>query len=468
MSNTAQTETVPPGTKAYFVAFAQIGKPYAMGGKGPDNFDCSGLMRWAYTTGPGSPGILLGPNLAAHPTVDQIFNNTATLTRVFDVNASVAAGGPSTPDPNTLQQGDMLCFLVAGTTDYGHQHVMMYDGAGNCVQAPYTGANVDTIPLTFDIGPQEPFAGVMRPKGDASKTVNLPNSMQGSNTANSGSWGSMASGSDPVNGQSYISILEGYAKTQPTNNLPFSAMFMDQRIQGQPAGGGGLIVNDIPGTNPGTRLMPSAQLVRGGMGEIVANLFKCYFQMNPQTISADFQVNNQNTSPLELDPSAQQFGGYWVTQDTISFTIYFNRMYEVWQGPWGKGGPADVGCRYDIRALERLMGIFDAQYGQGFGKYGEGPYPPQTIPLQVVFGGYNSFQFQGVIAGFDYTYTIFNNAMIPVECYADIQVMRLYQPNVSADLVNALVNTTNQSGPQKFRTNPLPGNIYGPVQLYTQ
>jgi len=70
-----------------------------------------------------------------------------------------------------------------------------------------------------------------------------------------------------------------------------------------------------------------------------------------------------------------------------------------------------------------------------------------TYPLQIVFGGANSYQFQGTIASLDYTYTLFNYNMVPIEAYADISVMRIYQPSMSSpDLVNSIPLTAKTGG----------------------
>jgi hypothetical protein len=115
--------------------------------------------------------------------------------------------------------------------------------------------------------------------------------------------------------------------------------------------------------------------------------------------------------------------------------------------------------RWDIRAIERLMGMYDAQgaggtsfavqskwsgnttpNNMGLGANGAGANPPSAIPVQVVFGGPNSIQFQGYISSLDYTYTMFSAEMIPTECTVDITVLRQYLPYLSdADLVNPLV-----------------------------
>jgi hypothetical protein len=157
----------------------------------------------------------------------------------------------------------------------------------------------------------------------------------------------------------------------------------------------------------------------------------------------------------------------WCQQQSITFDVVFNRMYEVWQGgvkgPNGSPGPSDIGVRWDIRSIERLMGMYDATVNPsgasgagkaapyngttGLGAYGAGSRPPQSLNVQVVFGGQYSYQFQGMIASLDYEYSLFDANMIPIEATATIGIMTRWLPMLSsADIVNPLVTQMGQTG----------------------
>ena len=106
-----------PGVTAMAVAaltFAagELGQPYRWGGTGPGGFDCSGLTQAAYQ----SAGLAL-PRTAQ----DQ-----------FD------AGPPVPPGANVLP-GDLVFF---GSDPSGVEHVGLYVGAGEMIDAPHTGAVV--------------------------------------------------------------------------------------------------------------------------------------------------------------------------------------------------------------------------------------------------------------------------------------------------------------------------------------
>jgi hypothetical protein len=100
-------------------AAAQIGKPYEYDGKGPATYDCSGLTAWAFdhgadiSIGAGTSGQLLtGTLLAENVPFDQVVSS--------------------------LQ----LCDLVFPTAD----HVQLYVGDGQIIEAPHTGAFVQQVP----------------------------------------------------------------------------------------------------------------------------------------------------------------------------------------------------------------------------------------------------------------------------------------------------------------------------------
>jgi peptidoglycan hydrolase-like protein with peptidoglycan-binding domain len=109
----------PVALKAIAFAKAQKGKPYKWGGAGPASYDCSGLVLAAYR----AAGITT-PRVAA----DQYGTGKAIPL-------------------DKAQAGDLLFYasnLVKPATIY---HVVIYLGAGQVFDAPYTGAYVGTRAL---------------------------------------------------------------------------------------------------------------------------------------------------------------------------------------------------------------------------------------------------------------------------------------------------------------------------------
>ncbi|NDK89672.1 NlpC/P60 family protein [Gordonia desulfuricans] len=113
---------VPRGTAPALVAvqaaLTRIGDPYVWGATGPDSFDCSGLMVWAF--------------------------KQAGKTLPRSSEAQNAAGTPV--DRNNLQPGDLIIYYPDA------HHVGMYVGEGYVIHASTFGVPVKVVPLD-DAGP---------------------------------------------------------------------------------------------------------------------------------------------------------------------------------------------------------------------------------------------------------------------------------------------------------------------------
>ena len=115
-------------------AQGQLGLPYAWGGNGPTagspGFDCSGLTQAAYQ----AAGIAL----------------PRTAQGQFDTGPHMAAG--QSPQP-----GDLVFY---GTPGGGIQHVGLYIGYGQMIDAPRPGVAIRIEPYRY---PRDGYAGATRP-----------------------------------------------------------------------------------------------------------------------------------------------------------------------------------------------------------------------------------------------------------------------------------------------------------------
>jgi peptidoglycan DL-endopeptidase CwlO len=130
-------EAVPSSPVVTVVGFAeaQLGTPYRWGGEGPDGWDCSGLVTAAY----GAIGLVLPHNAQAQ----------------YDATAGAAVA------LSRLEPGDLVFF---GADTASIQHVGIYVGGGDMIDAPHAGATVrvESIQWPDLLVASRPLAAVAR------------------------------------------------------------------------------------------------------------------------------------------------------------------------------------------------------------------------------------------------------------------------------------------------------------------
>jgi hypothetical protein len=110
-------------------ALSRVGLPYVWGATGPNSFDCSGLVQWAFA----KAGILM-PRTAA----EQFLTGS---------HLPLSAAQP----------GDLLAWTYDPSDPSFVDHIAIYLGNGMMVVAPHTGVNVQVVPV-----PTNDLAGVVQ------------------------------------------------------------------------------------------------------------------------------------------------------------------------------------------------------------------------------------------------------------------------------------------------------------------
>ncbi|MFG1703894.1 C40 family peptidase [Nonomuraea sp. M3C6] len=106
-------------TAALQAAASKLGRPYVWGAEGPDTFDCSGLVQWAYA----QAGV-----------------------RMPRVTHQQWVTGPQVPLAQA-QPGDLIFWRLDPTNPGYISHVAIYWGDGKMIQAPRTGDVVKISPV---------------------------------------------------------------------------------------------------------------------------------------------------------------------------------------------------------------------------------------------------------------------------------------------------------------------------------
>jgi peptidoglycan DL-endopeptidase CwlO len=123
----------PAAQTAVRAALSRLGRPYVWGAKGPDAFDCAGLVRWSWA----QAGITLGA----------------------DTYSQIQQGAPVAP--GDVQPGDMIfprsSFGEGGRPGPGH--VMLAVSATQCVEAQQSGVPVKISPLPAALIARRPLTG---------------------------------------------------------------------------------------------------------------------------------------------------------------------------------------------------------------------------------------------------------------------------------------------------------------------
>jgi hypothetical protein len=176
------------------------------------------------------------------------------------------------------------------------------------------------------------------------------------------------------------------------------------------------------------------------------------FLFNPTTISLDHSVDTNIPDPASM--SADDLGiAMGPLQQTLSFSLLFDRTYECWDPKYANTDIANNGVYLDIRSIYNMVGItspVDQTAGQVQGSTGAGGTsatassnqnivrqpltftpsgPMRMTPIRFLFAGSQSITASGFSSGLSYygymsdlsiEYTHFTQNMVPTRAEVDI------------------------------------------------
>lgn len=178
---------------------------------------------------------------------------------------------------------------------------------------------------------------------------------------------------------------------------------------------------------------------------------------NPSTVNANYEVQLTDSGLAAMFPTAGDQGNLAVpTNNSASWTIMFDRTYELWgsydpkgnclhkNNEWGNN-PKVVGCWADILQLQWFTGMWTSAskvttntinggiVTTGANTYGANvPTGPMYAVMCWAFFGTLVGTFYGAITGWDYTITHYNQFMVPMRCVIDINFTMYPNPGASA------------------------------------
>jgi hypothetical protein len=172
------------------------------------------------------------------------------------------------------------------------------------------------------------------------------------------------------------------------------------------------------------------------------------FLYNPATVTADFAMNYAYSGALQFPVPGDQSILRVPLSQTATFSLLYDRTYELWGSyksdghPRRKGAandPATVGCMADIYQMQQFTGMTINYSTNGTlstslsnTSFNGHQGILQLIPSFVHFGTGNVLGFYGYISEWSYQVTHFTQKMVPMRCVIDISwTMLPYTPTTT-------------------------------------
>lgn len=157
------------------------------------------------------------------------------------------------------------------------------------------------------------------------------------------------------------------------------------------------------------------------------------FLYNPEQIGVRYSFS-PDAYPSESQQSLFPVPVLGATGQTLSWQLYFNRMYEV------ASDPESTGVLQDVQAMEYLLGTKDGR-------------SQSMVEVFVIFGVTpkqgKTFGYMGFISDFNVTYTHFSHRMIPTVATCEVGMVRRWLGtgvNDGSSVEGTAGNSSGQTG----------------------
>lgn len=182
--------------------------------------------------------------------------------------------------------------------------------------------------------------------------------------------------------------------------------------------------------------------------------YKVNFLYNPSTISEARSLDINNPT---LPPDKRNVGdtGDYQTglATTISFSLLFDRTYELWDKAYQGTDVGTYGVQVDTNAFYNITGINRAQVvpgvrgGREQNLIVQGPMFANPLNLYFGYGSPGSLSYFGYISGLSITYTHFSQQMVPSRCAIGVNFILLTETYGAATTTDTSTTTTPTPSP---------------------
>lgn len=168
------------------------------------------------------------------------------------------------------------------------------------------------------------------------------------------------------------------------------------------------------------------------------------FLYNPSTVSTNYGLDSgDGFLPQYLRSADQNQATYRVPlNQTVAFSLLFDRTYELYDSGWAKTGPGKFGVEYDVLAFKKLVGMYD----KATVSTDASSAPQHVDPNAVQYGGVmmytqvlvylgdtnRSLRFYGLIQSLAIDYTHWTQLMVPQRATVSVSITLLPTPSKSS------------------------------------